>query len=195
MSRKLTVKLSELEYDILKKIKIVKGKNGEKLRNLLRYYISKIPDLKSSEYALKREENKEEIYELLKLVWDCYEETDDPMSEWSKEKKQRIINLLLELKVIKKVGGNLYIPKYKFKALFKTLLHDIATENKEMDVYSVACMATIQLLMVFGAGTLSKCDIADATIFINEEWLFDYATAMKRAREFMKKKKKYKIYQ
>ncbi len=69
------------------------------------------------------------------------------------------------------------------------LLHDITSESKELDEYSAACMATIQLLMEFGAGTLSDEKIRDATILINEGWMFVYATAMKKAREFMKTKK------
>jgi hypothetical protein len=41
-------------------------------------------------------------------------------------------------------------------------------ENKNIDEYSAACVASIQLLVEFGAGTLSKETIRDGTIFINE---------------------------
>ncbi len=61
MPKDLIVTLSDLEYEILKKIRVVEGTDGEKLRNLFRLYISTIPELKSSEYALKRLEKKDII--------------------------------------------------------------------------------------------------------------------------------------
>ncbi len=63
------------------------------------------------------------------------------------------------------------------------LLRDIATAS-EMDEYQAAVVAAIQLLMEFGAGSLGKETIRDGAILINEEWMFEYATAMKHAREF-----------
>ncbi len=191
MPKDLTVTLSDLEYEILKKLKIVEGENGEKLRNLFRLYVSTIPQLKSSEYALKRTENKEEIEELLREVWDAYELTDNPTEQWKDDKIDKLISDLMEVNVLVKIGEKQFIPTNKFRGLFKMLLHDIATENREMDEYSAACMATIQLLMEFGAGSLSKETIRDGTILINEGWMFAYATAMKRAREFMKTKRKF----
>jgi hypothetical protein len=148
-----------------------------------------VPDLKSSEYKLKRVENKEEIDEILRSVWATYEHTDNPTEDWKEDKINKLISNLIEINVLMKVGEKQYIPSNKFRSLFKTLLHDIATEDKEMDEYTAACIATIQLLMEFSAGSLNKEIIRDGTILINEGWLFVYATAMKRAREFMKTKK------
>ncbi len=191
MSKDLTVTLSDIEYDILKKMKIVEGENGDKLRNLLRFYISTIPELKSSEYALKRVEKREEIDTILREVWAAYELTDNPAELWKEEKVNKLISDLVEINVLVKTGERQFIPSNKFRSLFKMLLHDIAVENREMDEYSAACMATIQLLLEFGAGSLSRETIRDGTIFINDGWMFVYATAMKRAREFMKTKKLY----
>ncbi len=95
----------------------------------------------------------------------------------------------MEINVLIRTGDKQYVPGNKFRSQFKMILHDIATESKDMDEYSAACVATIQLLMEFGAGVLSKETIRDGTIFLNEGWLFVYATAMKNAREFMKTKK------
>ena len=191
MPEQLTVTLSDIEYKILKNLKVVEGKNGEKLRNLLRHYISTTPELKTSEYALKRAENKEEIDSILDAVWQAYEDTDNPIQEWSEEKIKKLISDLVEINAVLKTGDGQYIPTSKLRSLFKSLLHDIVTERKEIDEYSAACIATIQLLMEFGIGTLSKETIRDGTILINEGWFFVYATAMKRAREFMKTKKKF----
>jgi hypothetical protein len=47
----------------------------------------------------------------------------------------------------------------------------------------------VQLLMQFSAGSLSKETIRDGAIMINEGWMFVYATAMKKAREFIKTKR------
>jgi hypothetical protein len=69
------------------------------------------------------------------------------------------------------------------------LLHDIATETTEKDEYEAAIVAAIQLLMEFGSGSLSKETIIDGAIFITEVWMFSYASAMKKAREFKKTKK------
>jgi hypothetical protein len=88
-----------------------------------------------------------------------------------------------------KVGDKQFIPSNKFRSIFKMLLHDITIESMDMDEYSAACIATIQLLMEFGVDTLSNETIRDGTIFINEGWMFVYSTAIKNAREFMKTKK------
>lgn len=189
MPKELNVTLSDIEYEILKKIKIVEGENGEKLRNLLRLYLSTVPQLKSSEYALRRVENKEEIEELLRGVWAAYETTDYPTEQWNEKKVNKLTSDLIEINVIVKIGEKQYIPSNKFRSLFKMLLHDITSESRDMDEYSAACVATIQLLMEFGAGALSKGTIRDGTIFINEGWMFVYSTAIKKAREFMKTKR------
>ncbi len=189
MPKTLTVTLSDMEYEILKKINIVEGEDGEKLRNLLRLYISTIPGLKSSEYALKRVENKEEIDSILRDVWAEYELTDNPTETWKDDKIDKLMSDLVEINVLVKTGEKQFIPTSKFRNLFKMLLHDIATESKEMDEYSAACIATIQLLIEFSSGTLGRETIRDGTILLNEGWLFAYATAMKKAREFMRTKK------
>ena len=188
MSKILDVTLSDIEYEILKKVTIVEGEEGEKLRNLLRYYIFTLPELKSAEYALKRIENKEEIQSYLREVWAAYEITENPTEAWNEEKIKKLSGDLLEINVLLKTGEKQYVPSNKFRSLFKMILHDIATESKDMDEYSAACVATIQLLMEFGAGVLSNETIRDGTIFLNEGWLFVYATAMKKARDFMQTK-------
>src|SRR3990170_1328818 len=189
MSKELKVTLNDLEYEILKEIRVVEGEDGDKLRNLFRLYISTIPELKSSEYALKRVEKKEVIDEHLRNVWGEYELTDFPAEQWSEEKVNKLISDLIDINAIVKVGEKQYIPSNKFRSLFKMLLHDITTESRDIDEYSAACIATIQLLMEFSVETLSKETIRDGTIFINEGWMFVYSTAIKNAREFMKTKK------
>jgi hypothetical protein len=189
MPKDLKVTLSDVEYEILKKMKIVDGGDGEKLRNLLRLYVSTIPELKSSEYALKRVENKDKIEKILRDVWAAYEITDYPTEKWDENQINKLNSDLVEINVLLKIGEKQYVPSNKFRSLFKMLLHDITNESKELDEYSAACMATIELLMEFGAGTLSDETIRDATILMNEGWMFVYATAMKKAREFMKTKK------
>jgi hypothetical protein len=189
MPKDLIVTLNDLEYEILKKMRVVEGEDGEKLRNLFRLYVSTIPELKSSEYALKRVEKKDKIDEHLKNVWAEYELTDSPTEHWSEDKVNKLISDLSEINVMLKVGEKQFIPSNKFRSIFKMLLHDITTESIDMDVYSAACIATIQLLMEFGVETLSNETIRDGTIFINEGWMFVYSTAIKNAREFMKTKK------
>ncbi|MCZ7383093.1 MAG: hypothetical protein O8C64_16170 [Candidatus Methanoperedens sp.] len=189
MPKDLKVTLSDIEYEILKKVKIVEGEDGEKLRNLLRLYVSTIPELKSSEYALRRVENKDKIEKILRDVWAAYEITDYPTEKWNDDKVNKMYSDLVEVNVLMKIGEKQYVPSNKFRSLFKMLLHDIAAESKDLDEYSAACVATIQLLREFSAGTLSEEMIRDATILINEGWMFVYATAMKKAREFMKTKK------
>lgn len=189
MSTNLNVILSDIEYEILKMMTIVEGEEGEKLRNLLRYYIFNLPELRSAKYALKRVENKEEIESYLREVWAAYELMDNPTEVWKEEKINKLTTDLIELNVLLRTGEKQYVPANKFRSLYKMLLHDIATESRDMDEYSASSVATIQLLMEFGAGVLSKEMIRDGTILLNEGWLFVYATAMKKAREFMKTKK------
>ena len=189
MSKILNVTLSDIEYGILKSMTIVQGDEGEKLRNLLKYYIVNLPDLRSAKYSLERVENKDEIESYLREVWAAYELTDNPTEVWKEERINKLTADLIELNVLLKTGEKQYAPSNKFRNLYKMLLHDIATESKDMDEYSASCVATIQLLMEFGAEVLSKEMIRDGTIFLNEGWLFVYATAMKKAREFMNTKK------
>ncbi len=185
--QKVCLDLSDIEYGILKKITFVGGENGEKLRNLLRYYVFTMPELKSAEYALKRVDNKKEIDEILDDVMAAYEKTDNPVEQWSEDSLDKLTNDLAEINVLVKLDEN-FAPSNKFKSLFKMLLHDIATES-DMDEYQAAVVAAIQLLMEFGGGSLGKETIRDGAILINEEWMFEYATAMKHAREFKKTKK------
>lgn len=189
MSKILNVTLSDIEYDIMKNMKIVEGEEGEKLRNLFRYYIFTLPELKSAEYALKRVEKKAEIESYLRGVWAAYELMDNPTEIWKDEKINKLTSDLIEINVLMKTGEKQYIPSNKFRSLFKMLLHDIATESGDIDEYSAACVATVQLLMEFGAGVLNNDTIRDGTIFLNEGWMFIYSTAMKKARDFMKTKK------
>ncbi len=185
---KVCANLSEIEYDILKKMTIVEGEDGEKLRNLLRYYISTIPELKSSEYALKRMDNKKEIEEILENVEVAYENTDNPVEQWGEDKINRLVSDLIETNVLMKVDSQ-FTPTNKFRSLFKMLLHDVATESEDKDEYEAALVAAIQLLMEFGGGSLGRDTIRDGAIFINEGWMFEYATAMKHARDFKRNKK------
>lgn len=189
MPKDLTVTLSDIEYKILNNIKIVEGSDGEKLRNLLRMYISTTPELKSSDYHLKRTEFKEKIEEILKSIWKEYEHTDYPTELWEENKINKLTGDLQEINVLIKTGEKQFIPSNKFRSLFKMLLHDIVTENKDTDEYSAACIATIQLLMEFGAGAIDDETLRDGTIYLNEAWMFVYATAVKKAREFVKTKK------
>src|SRR5665811_1615639 len=180
--------LTEIEFEILKNLKDVEGEEGEKLKNLLKLYIYTTPELKSSAYALTRYEKKSEIEEHLQDVYEAYETTDYPTENWSDEKINKLSSDLIETNVLIRTGEKQFLPSSKFRSLFKMLLHDIVTGN-EIDEYSGANIATIQLLMEFGKGTFSKETIRDGTIFINEGWMFTYATEIKKAREFMKTKK------
>ncbi len=181
--------LSEIEYKILKNLEIVKGDNGDKLRNLLRYYIFTTPELESSQYAVKRAEQREKIDEFLAEVEAAYENTDNPVELWNEDKIAKLSASLIEVNVLIKTGENQFVPANKFRSLFKMLLHDIATESTKIDEYEAAVVAAIQLLMEFGSGSLDKETIRDGAIFITEVWMFSYASAMKKAREFKKTKK------
>lgn len=141
---KVCTDLSDIEYGILRRLKIVEGEDGEKLKNLLRHYIFTTPELKSSEYALKRVEYRKEIDENLQKVWDTYEITDYPTENWSEDKINKLTSDLIEINVLLKAGEGQIIPANKFRTLFKMPLHDIVTENRDSDEYSAACVASIQ---------------------------------------------------
>ncbi len=186
---RVCVDLSEKEYEILTELKNLEGNEDEKLRSLFRYYLYTIPALKSSYYALKRVENKEEIEEILRDVQAAYKNTEYLIENWGNDKINKLIDELIEINVLSRVDEKQIIPKRKFGGLFKKLLHDIATEYNDMDEQIASFMATIQLLMEFGVGTLSKETIRDGAIFLNEGWLFIYPKAIKGAREFKRTKK------
>lgn len=186
---KVCVDFSEKEYEILTELKNVEGEEGEKLRNLFRYYLYTIPALKSSYYALKRIESKEDIEEILRDVSAAYKNAEYQTENWEDNKINKLVDELAEVNVLLKVDEKRAIPGRKFRGLYKKLLHDIATEHMDMDEYTAGYVAIIQLLMEFGVGTLSKETIRDATILINDGWLFAYPKVMKEAREFKRTKK------
>ncbi len=186
---RVCTELSEIEYKILRNLEIVEGENGDKLKNLLRYYIFTMPELESSQYALKRIEKREEIDKLLAEVEASYGNTENPVEQWNEDKIDKLTASLIEINVLIKTGENQLVPTNKFRSLFKMLLHDIATETSEKDEYEAAVEAAIQLLMEFGSGSLGRETIRDGAIFITEVWMFSYANAMKKAREFKKTKK------
>ncbi len=180
--------LSDKEHEILMSLKNIEGDEGEKLRNLFRYYLSTIPELKSADYALKRTEDKEEIDEILKNVNEVYKRTEYPVDGWENDKIDRLIDELIEINVLTKMGGIRTVSS-RFRDLFKMVLHDIVTEDKELDEHTGAIMAVILLLKEFGAGTLNKETRRDDAILLNEGWLFIYAKQIRQAREFLKTKK------
>ncbi len=185
---KVCADFSEKEYEILVSLKMIKGNDGEKLRNLFRYYLSTIPELKSADYALKRFEDKEEIDEITKEVDDVYKKTEYPVDNWENDKIDRLIDELIEINVLTKTEGVRTVSS-QFRDLFKMLLHDIVTENKDLDEHKGAIIAVIQLLKEFGAGTLSKDARRDDAILLNEGWLYVYAKEIRKAREFLKTRK------
>lgn len=185
---KVCTELNEKEYEILISLKNIEGIEGEKLRNLFRYYLSTIPELKSADYALKRFEDKEEIDEILKSVFAAYKVTEYPVDSWENDKIDKLIEELVQINVLTMMEGIRTVSS-KFRDLFKMLLHDIATEQKDMDEHVAAIISVIQLLKEFGVGTLSKETIRDDSILINEGWLYIYAKKMREARDFMKQKK------
>ncbi len=185
---KVCADFNEKEYEILLSLKTIEGNNGEKLRNLFRYYLSTIPELKSEDYALKRFENKEEIDAISKDVYAVYKETEYPVDSWENDKIDKLIDELVEINVLTMMEGVRTVSS-RFRDLFKMLLHDIVTENQDMDEHKAAIIAVIQLLKEFGVGTLSKETIRDDAILLNEGWLFVYAKEIRKAREFIRTKK------
>src|SRR5574341_1083967 len=117
---KVCTDLSDKEYEILLSLKTIEGNDGEKLRNLFRYYLSTIPELKSSDYALKRFEDKEEIDEILKDVYEVYKKTEYPVDEWENDKIDRLIDELIEINVLTIAEGVRTVSS-RFRDLFKML--------------------------------------------------------------------------
>jgi len=185
---KVCADFSDKEYEILLSLKMIEENEGEKLRSLFRYYLSNIPELKSADYALKRFEDKEEIDEIIKEVEEVYKKTEYPVDSWDNDKIDKLIDELIEINVLTIAEGVRTVSS-KFRDLFKMLLHDIVTENKDLDEHRGAMIAVIQLLKEFGAGTLSKDTRRDDAILLNEGWLYVYAKEIRKARDFIKTKK------
>ncbi len=185
---KICTDLSDKEYEILLSLKSIEGNDGVKLRSLFRYYLSTIPEMKSADYALKRFEDREEIDGILKSVYGIYKKTEYPVDGWENDKIDKLIDELIEINVLTMREGVRTVSS-QFRDLFKMLLHDIVTEDRDLDEHKGAIMAVIQLLKEFGVGTLSKETIRDDAILLNEGWLFIYAKQIRKAREFMKTKK------
>jgi len=185
---KVCADLSNKEYEILLSLKMIEGNEGEKLRSLFRYYLSNIPELKSADYALKRYEDKEEIDEIIKEVEEVYKRTEYPVDGWDNDKIDKLIDELIEINVLTIMDGVRTVSS-KFRDLFKMLLHNIVTENQDLDEHRGAMIAVIQLLKEFGAGTLGKDTRRDDAILLNEGWLYVYAKEIRKARDFIRTKK------
>jgi hypothetical protein len=121
-------------------------------------------------------------------VYEIYKKTEYPVDEWENDKIDRLIDELTEINVLTAAEGVRTVSS-RFRDLFKLLLHDIVTEDKNLDEHKGAIIAVIQLLKEFGVGTLSTETIRDGAILLNEGWLFVYAKQIRKAREFMRTKK------
>ncbi len=181
------VNLTDTEYKILKKIKWLEGENGEKLHSLLKWYIKEQPSLKSDYYRLQREETQESLDKSLHDIWNTYEETDTPLLEMDPKRVEELLKKLEEINVVRNIGMHT-IPTGKFKDIWKTVIHDVITESPDMNEFSAACLTTLLLLNEFSMGTLTREELRDATILLNEGWLFIYAAAIHEARSYIKKR-------
>ncbi len=69
--------------------------------------------------------------------------TEYPVDNWENDKIDKLIDELVEINVLTIMEGVRTISS-RFRDRFKMLLHDIVTENKDLDEHKGAIIAVIQ---------------------------------------------------
>ncbi|MCL7476470.1 MAG: hypothetical protein SCH39_12960 [Methanosarcinales archaeon] len=186
MVKWVVVELSDREYQVLKNIDELEGEVSQKLRELLRNYLISTPRFKVDYHIIHLEEKRELLMSVLEEIWKEYESCLSPLEKWDQEKAQTVRENLMEINAIRPVGSFDIALTGLLKKPWLSAYNSVSEVFDDVDEFSQACIATIYVLDFLSRGTLEPGLLKDATIFLNELYLFSYAVAKKKAHEFQK---------
>ncbi|MBW6519371.1 MAG: hypothetical protein K0A89_12850 [ANME-2 cluster archaeon] len=186
MVKWVVVELSDREYQVLKNIDELEGEVSQKLRELLRNYLISTPRFKVDYHIIHLEEKRKLLMSVLEEIWKEYESCLSPLEKWDQEKAQTVRENLMEINAIRPVGSFDIALTGLLKKPWLSAYNSVSEVFDDVDEFSQACIATIYVLDFLSRGTLEPGLLKDATIFLNELYLFMYAVAKKKAHEFQK---------
>jgi hypothetical protein len=192
MVKWIVVKLSDREHQILETIDEIPGDCSQKLKELYIQYLQTAPKFKADFHIIKLEEKKDLLLEVLTSIWKEYETSISPMEDWDKEKFNRVRDELVQVNAIQQMGVGNYIPTQAFKKPWLSAFHKTSTIFPDIDEFSQAGITSAYVLTHLSRDTFPIDLLKDAAIVLNEDFMFVYAIAKKRANDFSQAIKKRK---
>jgi len=192
MVKWIVVKLSDREHQILETIDEIPGNCSQKLKELYIQYLQTSPRFKADFHIIKLEEKKDLLLEVLTSIWKEYEISSSPMEDWDNEKFSRIRDELMQVNAIQQMGVGNYIPTQAFKKPWLSAFHKTSKIFPDIDEFSQAGITSAYVLTHLSRDTFPIELLKDAAIILNEDFMFVYAIAKKRANDFSEAIKKRK---
>ncbi len=189
MAKDIVTTLSDIEYSALQKLTWLDETNENRLRNILKKYIEDLLRKKFSSFKIDVKDIEKNLELNLNDVWGAYEETDNPIEIWEPDRMEKVVKALSEVNVLQQANQYQSIPDSFFRSIWKMVFNELASAAPDINEYSAAVLTTLFLLDEFSLKTLERDELRDGAIFLNEGWLFAYATAKRRARDHIKERK------
>jgi len=190
MVKWIVVKLSDREHQILETIDEIPGDCPQKLKELYIQYLQTSPNFKADFHIIKLEEKKDLLLEVLASIYKEYETSNSPMEDWDKEKFNKIRDELVQVNAIQQMGVGNYIPTPDFKKPWLSAFHKTSKIFPGLDEFSQAGITSAYVLTYLSRDTFPAELLRDAAIVLNEDFMFVYAIAKKRANDFSEAIKK-----
>jgi hypothetical protein len=186
MVKWVVVKLTDREYQILDNLEDIEGTTAEKLKELFTSYLLQTPRFKVDYHVIKLDETKEHLQQVLELIWNEYQQSPNPLDLWDEDKFDRIKKELIQVNALRPMGGRQFAPTYLFKKPWLSVFNNVNKVFPEHDEFSQAYIATIYMLDYLSKVTFDDELLKDATIILNEFYMYTYAVAKKKAHEFQR---------
>ena len=190
MVKWIVVKLSDREHQILETINEIPGDCSQKLKELYIQYLQTSPNFKAEFHIIKLEEKKDLLLEVLASIWKEYETSSNPIEDWDKEKFNKIRDELVQVNAIQQMGVGNFIPTQAFKKPWLSAFNKTSKIFPGMDEFSQAGITSAYVLTYLSRDTFPIELLKDAAIVLNEDFMFTYAIAKKRANDFSEAIKK-----
>ena len=186
MVKTVVVEFSDREYQILLKLDEFEGDDSQKLKELFTSYLVQTPRLQAGYHLIKLDETQDHLLEILDSIYKEYESNPSPLEGWTQSKYDKIQEDLLQIEIIRPMGAGSYGPTSRFKKPWLTVYNSTSKVFPDLDEFSQAYIATVYMLDYFSRATFETELLRDATIILNEYYLFSYALAKKNSREAQK---------
>jgi hypothetical protein len=186
MVKTVVVEFSDREYQILLKLNEFEGDDSQKLKELFTNYLSQTPRLRAGYHLIKLDETQDHMLEILDSIYKEYESNPTPLEGWTQSKYDKIQEDLLQIEIIRPMGAGRFGLTSRFKKPWLTVYNSTSKVFPDLDEFSQAYIATVYMLDYFSRGTFEAELLRDATIILNEFYLYSYALAKKQAHNAQK---------
>lgn len=184
MVKQVIVELSDREYQILENIDELEGDTSQKMLQLFKDYLKATPRFRPDYHLIKMDEKKDMLQQVLESIWDEYKSTPSPLENWDEDKFNSVRENLLSVNAVRPLGIQNFILTTQLKKPWLAAFNTVAKIFPDIDEFSQACVATVYMLDYLSRGTFDAQLLKDATILLNELFLFTYAAAKRKAHEF-----------